>query len=99
MPGQACAHLVAVETVKREQHTSGRLVALAPPIYIDGWATPWYRGLRPLLYRIPTVPERMKVAEEDPYGIKNEQLREIVKAKFERGENFHYGWVPLACPP
>jgi len=43
------------------------------------------------------VPARMKVAEEDPYGIKNEQLREIVKAKFERGENFHYGWVPLAC--
>ena len=39
----------------------------------------------------------MKVDEEDPYGIKNEQLREIVKAKFERGENFHYGWVPLAC--
>jgi carboxylesterase len=39
----------------------------------------------------------MKVAEEDPYGIKNEQLRAIVKAKFERGENFHYGWVPLAC--
>ena len=32
----------------------------------------------------------MKVEEEDPYGIKNEQLRAIVKAKFERGENFHY---------
>ena len=95
--GMCMGALLAVETVKREQHTSGRLVALAPPIYIDGWATPWYRGLRPLLYRIPTVPERMKVAEEDPYGIKNEQLREIVKAKFERGENFHYGWVPLAC--
>ena len=95
--GMCMGALLAAETAKREQHANGRLVALAPPIYIDGWATPWYRGLRPLLYRIPTVPERMKVAEEDPYGIKNEQLREIVKAKFERGENFHYGWVPLAC--
>ncbi|GAB3255695.1 acyl-CoA-binding protein [Chitinimonas naiadis] len=95
--GMCMGSLLAIETVKREQHSKGRLVALAPPIYIDGWATPWYRGLRPLLYHIPTVPERMKVAEEDPYGIKNEQLREIVKAKFERGENFHYGWVPLAC--
>ena len=95
--GMCMGALLAVETVKREQHAKGRVVALAPPVYIDGWATPWYRGLRPLLYRIPTVPARMKVAEEDPYGIKNEQLREIVKAKFERGENFHYGWVPLAC--
>ena len=23
------------------------------PCYIDGWATPWYRGLRPLLYAVP----------------------------------------------
>ena len=39
----------------------------------------------------------MKIEEEEPYGIKNEQLRAIVKAKFERGENFHYRWVPLEC--
>ena len=61
---------------------------LAAPIYIDGWATPWYRGLRPLLYGVPGCAQRMKIEEEDPYGIKNEQLRAIVKAKFERGENF-----------
>ncbi len=30
----------------------------------------------------------MKIEEEDPFGIKNEQLRAIVKAKFERGEKF-----------
>lgn len=95
--GMCMGSLLAVETAKRERHATGQLVALAPPVYIDGWATPWYRGLRPLLYRMPGVPARMKVAEEDPYGIKNEQLRAIVKAKFERGENFHYGWVPLAC--
>ena len=70
---------------------------LAPPVYIDGWATPWYRFLRPLLYVIPGLPARMKIEEEDPFGIKNEQLRAIVKAKFQRGENFHYQWVPLEC--
>lgn len=95
--GMCMGSLLAIETVKRERHSKGRLVALAPPVYIDGWATPWYRGARSLLYHVPGVPARMKVAEEDPYGIKNEQLRAIVKAKFERGENFHYGWVPLAC--
>ena len=95
--GMCMGSLLAVETAKREKHAKGRLVALAPPVYIDGWATPWYRGLRPALYHVPGLPARMKVEEEDPYGIKNEQLRAIVKAKFERGENFHYGWVPLAC--
>ena len=70
---------------------------LAPPVYIDGWATPWYRGLRPLLYLVPGLGRTMKIEEEDPFGIKNEQLRAIVKAKFERGENFHYRWVPLEC--
>lgn len=95
--GMCMGSLLAVEIVKRERHSKGRLVALAPPVYIDGWATPWYRGARAALYHVPGVPARMKVAEEDPYGIKNEQLRAIVKAKFERGENFHYGWVPLAC--
>ncbi len=95
--GMCMGALLAVETVKREQHTKGRLVALAPPVYIDGWATPWYRALRTVLYRVPGVADRMKVEEEEPYGIKNEQLREIVKAKFARGENFHYRWVPLAC--
>jgi carboxylesterase len=95
--GMCMGSLLAVETVKRERHTKGQLVALAPPVYIDGWSTPWYRAARPLLYLVPGVADRMKVVEEDPFGIKNERLRSLVKAKFERGDNFHYGWVPLAC--
>jgi carboxylesterase len=95
--GMCMGSLLAIETCKREQHTKGRLVALAPPVFIDGWSTPWYRGLRHLLYWIPGVADRMHVDEEDPYGIKNDQLRAIVRAKFERGDAFAYSWVPLAC--
>ena len=96
--GMCMGALLAAETAKRTGHgRKGRLVLLAPPIYIDGWATPWYRGFRKLLYGVPSLPGRMRIEEEDPFGIKNEQLRAIVKAKFERGENFHYVWVPLAC--
>jgi carboxylesterase len=95
--GMCMGSLLAIETVKREQHAKGRLVALAPPVYIDGWSTPWYRGIRHLAYFIPGLSERMRVDEEEPYGIKNEQLREIVRAKFERGDAFAYSWVPLAC--
>ena len=95
--GMCMGALLAATLAERERHSAGNLVLLAPPVYIDGWATPWYRGLRPLLYAIPGIGRTMKVEEEDPYGIKNEQLRAIVKAKFERGENFHYRWVPLEC--
>jgi len=94
--GMCMGSLLATEVAKQERHDKGRLIVLAPPIFIDGWATPWYRVLRGLLYQIPLL-RTMRIEEEEPYGIKNEQLRAIVKAKFERGENFHYGWVPLAC--
>lgn len=95
--GMCLGALLAIETVKRENHSTGKLVALAPPVFIDGWATPWYRAARHLLYLIPGMVSRMRVVEEEPYGIKNEQLRSIVKTKFARGESFHYQWVPLIC--
>jgi carboxylesterase len=94
--GMCMGALLSIELVKREKHAKGKLVALAPPIYIDGWATPWYAGLRRYLYWLPWL-RTMRVEEEDPYGIKNDLIRNIVKAKFERGEAFHYRWVPLAC--
>ncbi|TCK44344.1 carboxylesterase [Paraburkholderia sp. BL8N3] len=95
--GMCMGSLLALALCAQEGHARGRLVTLAPPIYIDGWATPWYRALRHLMYWLPFVPSRMRVDEEEPYGIKNALVRSIVKAKFERGENFHYRWVPLAC--
>jgi carboxylesterase len=94
--GLCMGALLGVELVKREKHTKGNLVSLAAPIFIDGWATPWYVGFRNRFYWISPL-RGMRVEEEDPYGIKNDLIRNIVKAKFERGEAFHYRWVPPAC--
>ena len=93
--GMCLGGLLAVELCKRENHRKGRLVSLAAPVFIDGWSTPWYRGLRHLVYRIPGLADGMRVEEEEPYGLKNELVRSIVRLP-ERGENFHYRWVP--CP-
>jgi carboxylesterase len=95
--GMCMGALLSAVLAQLEEHAKGNLVLLAPPVYIDGWATLWYRSLRPLLYPFAAVRHAMKIEEEEPFGIKNEQLRAIVKAKFERGENFHYRWVPLEC--
>ncbi|WP_176061181.1 acyl-CoA-binding protein [Paraburkholderia sp. BCC1876] len=95
--GMCMGALLAAALCARERHSKGRLVTLAPPIYIDGWSTPWWRAARYVAYRLPLLPARMKIEEGEPYGIKNMLVRNIVKAKFERGDNFHYKWVPLAC--
>lgn len=95
--GMCMGALLAAALCARERHSKGRLITLAPPIYIDGWSTPWWRGVRYIAYRLPLLPARMKIEEGEPYGIKNELVRNIVKAKFARGDNFHYRWVPLAC--
>ncbi|AIY41452.1 Esterase/lipase [Collimonas arenae] len=95
--GMCLGSLLALALCERVQHTKGKLVTLAPPVYIDGWSTPWYRALRHVVYWIPGMPDRMKVEEDEPFGIKNATVRAIVKAKFARGDNFHYRWVPLAC--
>ena len=58
--GMCMGSLLAIETVKREGHTRGKLIALAPPIYLDGWATPWYAFARHALFHVPGVPARMK---------------------------------------
>ncbi|MGO4307060.1 alpha/beta fold hydrolase [Cupriavidus sp. RAF12] len=95
--GMCMGALLALVLCERRQHRKGQLVALAAPVYIDGWSTPSYRWLRHLVYHMPGLPARIKVEENEPFGIKNDLVRAIVKAKFERGDNFHYRWVPLAC--
>lgn len=94
--GMSMGALLAIELMKRERAATGKLVALAPPVFIDGWAVPWYHALRHVLYRIPFVSRRIKIHEADPYGVKNTQLRAIIRARLRRGESFHYDWVPLA---
>lgn len=95
--GMCMGALLAAIVCAREAHTTGRLIMLAPPVFIDGWSTPWYRAFRHVVYWVPFLPENMNVEEGEPYGIKNTLVRHIVKAKFRRGDNFHYQWVPLAC--
>lgn len=88
--------LLAIELVKQHRHTAGALILLSPSIHLDGWALPWHRFLRYPVYRLPYLPKRIRVYEEEPFGLKNERLRSVIKTKFQRGESFHYPWIPLS---
>lgn len=93
--GMCMGALLAIEVVKDEGHISGSLVVLAPPMFIDGWSLPWYKVMRHFAYLIPPLASRIKVHEAAPYGVKNEKIRSIVRARLKRGDAFHYSWVPL----
>lgn len=99
--GMCMGALLALVLAHRVRHgvdrPRDRLALLAAPMYIDGWSTPWYRELRHVVYRIPGMAARMRVEEDEPFGIKNPLLRRIIKAKLARGDSFHYPWVPLTC--
>ncbi|SAK59733.1 alpha/beta hydrolase family protein [Caballeronia catudaia] len=95
--GMCMGALLAILLCAQERHERGKLITLASPIYLDGWATQRYAFARHLLYRLPIFRTRMRVREHEPYGVKNTLTRTIIKAKFERGDTFHYRWVPLAC--
>jgi len=93
--GMCLGALLACEWTKTNTCPYGKLVALAPTVYLDGWSVPWYHRLRSLHYLLPPLRRWVRIAEESPYGIKNERLRAIVKKRFERGDSFHYAWMPL----
>lgn len=95
--GISLGALIALEIVKTERVLSGKLVLLSSPIFIDGWAVPWYYALRFPLYKITVARRLITVDEEDPYGVKDERVRAIVAEKFARGESYHYPYVPLGC--
>ena len=95
--GMCMGSLLCLELVKQEKHSAGQLVLLAPPVFLDGWSLPWYRSLRYLGYCLPGISARWRVDEDEPFGIKNEMMRKVVKSKLLKGGGFHYLWVPLYC--
>jgi carboxylesterase len=93
--GMCLGSLLACELVKSKNHTSGKLVMLAPTVFLDGWSMPWYHAIRVLHHVFPPLRRWIRIPEEAPFGIKNARLRAIVQKRFARGDSFHYGWMPL----
>jgi len=95
--GMCMGALLALALSQLVGEKRGRVVALATPVFLDGWSLPWYRELRHLAYHVPKVRNNFRVKESEPFGVKNGVLRAAIKARFLRGDTFHYSWTPLAC--
>ena len=61
------------------------LVLLSITLAYDGWAIPWYRFLLDLAYYTP-LRRRWHYCESEPYGLRNEALRNRVRRAMQQGE-------------
>lgn len=59
------------------------LALLSTPFFYDGWATPWYQSLIPLIGKTP-LKKFISYKEREPYGVKNEKLRTLIKSSMQK---------------
>jgi carboxylesterase len=77
--------------------THGRLILLSPPLFLDGWGGSRLRPLRYLMYCVPGLRHLIRVPEGEPFGIKNDRIRNLIRRALKKGSGVHYPYVPLAA--
>ena len=71
------------------------LSVMATTLFFDGWALPWYKFLMPLATHTP-LKHFMSFKEREPFGVKNERLRERVAAGMKQdGSGIAYSKMPM----
>ena len=74
--GVSMGATLAMEVATHEDINA--LVLLSVALGYDGWAVPWYRFLLPVARYIP-FHQRYRHTEGEPYGIKNPEIRAMIK--------------------
>jgi carboxylesterase len=95
--GISMGALLAVMLSARERMTRGRLILLSPPLFLDGWGGSRLRPLRYLMYCVPGLRHLIRVPEGEPFGIKNDRIRSLIRRALKKGSGVHYPYVPLAA--
>ncbi len=76
--GLCMGALLALYLAYREQDKVSSVAALSTTLFFDGWSLPWYRFLLPIAY-YPPIKYFYSYDEREPYGVKNERMREQIK--------------------
>jgi len=78
--GLCMGALLALYLAYTEQPNVSSIATLSTTIFYDGWSLPWYRFLLPLSYYPPIKYfYSYEYKEREPYGVKNERMREQIK--------------------
>lgn len=76
--GLCIGALIALALAARHPQRVAGLVLYSPTLYYDGWGLSPWRALRRIGY-LPGLRSRIQIAEREPYGVKNEQIRKWIK--------------------
>jgi carboxylesterase len=80
--GLCTGALVAAALVLERPSLARGLVMLSPSLSLDGWGLPWWYRLRYLAYGLG-LSHRFAMREREPYGVKNERMRQWMRAQIE----------------
>jgi carboxylesterase len=90
--------LLAAKLAANEPDRVRGVLMLAPTLWYDGWAIPWYSFMLKLLHFLIDTPvgENYRIVEREPYGIKDERIRMIILRAMSSGDSSTAG---LLCTP
>lgn len=97
--GLSMGALLAAMLAAREPKRVQGVLMLAPTLWYDGWAVPWYSFLLKVARVLIDTPiaKYFPMGERDPYGIKDERIRMIILRAMTSGDSAAAGL--LRTPP
>ena len=95
--GGLCTGAMLALAVAAQRPRAGlRGFALLSPLFAyDGWALPWWYALRPLAYGLG-ITRLFAMREREPFGLRNERMRQLIRAQIAAGETSLVG--PASVP-
>jgi carboxylesterase len=75
--GLSMGAILALKLARQHPTAVDGLLLFAPTLWYDGWAIPWMSFLLRWLIHMPMA-HRWRFRERQPYGIKDERLRDII---------------------
>jgi len=94
--GLCTGAMLALATAAGRTRPAMRGLALLSPLFAyDGWALPWWYALRPLAYNLGLT-HLFAMREREPFGLRNERMRALVRQQIASGETSLAG--PASVP-
>jgi carboxylesterase len=88
--GLSMGSILALHLAHQRPDEVHGLALYAPTLKLDGWAMPWYSFVLRVVRPTP-IPLELKIAEHEPYGIKDERLRAFVVNSMMSGDSSEAG--------
>ena len=95
--GGLCTGAMLALAVAAQRPLPGlRGFALLSPLFAyDGWALPWWYALRPVAY-MTRLTRLFSMSEREPYGLRNERMRQLIRQQMSAGETSLVGPAKVA---